>query len=195
MAKKVLLFLSQGFEEYEAAVFTDVLGWSRQLGKEPVEVVTTALRPEVTCTWNLIVKPQLEFEKVNVNDFDALALPGGFHDAGYYDDAFDKRFLQLIRDFNDKGKIIASICVGAIPLGEAGILKGREATTYDLNENVRLDQLKAYGAIIKKKKVVVDGNIITSTGPATGTAVAFKLLELLTSKSNVNNVKKHMRFR
>jgi len=27
MSKKVLLFLSQGFEEYEASVFTDVIGW------------------------------------------------------------------------------------------------------------------------------------------------------------------------
>jgi hypothetical protein len=27
MNKKVLLFLAQGFEEYEAAVFTDVIGW------------------------------------------------------------------------------------------------------------------------------------------------------------------------
>ena len=27
--KKVLLFLSQGIEEYEAGVFTDVIGWSR----------------------------------------------------------------------------------------------------------------------------------------------------------------------
>ncbi len=195
MAKRVLLFLSQGFEELEAAAFTDVLGWSRQLSKEPVEVLTTGLRSEITCTWNFIVKPQLDFIKVNVDDFDALAVPGGFYDANYYDDAFDKRFLQLIKDFNDKGKIIASVCVGAIPLGEAGILKGRKATTYDLNENVRLDQLKDYGAIIKRKKMVVDRNIITSTGPSTAIPVAFKLLELLTSKANTRMVKKHMRFK
>ena len=27
--KKVLLLMAQGFEEYEASAFTDVLGWSR----------------------------------------------------------------------------------------------------------------------------------------------------------------------
>jgi 4-methyl-5(b-hydroxyethyl)-thiazole monophosphate biosynthesis len=27
--KSVLLFLPDGFEEYEASVFTDVIGWSR----------------------------------------------------------------------------------------------------------------------------------------------------------------------
>ena len=34
MAKKVLLFLAQGFEAYEASVFTDVFGRSREAGFE-----------------------------------------------------------------------------------------------------------------------------------------------------------------
>ena len=38
--KKVLLFLAQGFEEVEAAAFTDVLGWTKSVdGVRPVEVV------------------------------------------------------------------------------------------------------------------------------------------------------------
>jgi len=32
MNKSVLLFLAQGFEAYEASVFTDVMGWSRAYG-------------------------------------------------------------------------------------------------------------------------------------------------------------------
>ena len=55
--KKVLLFLADGFEAYEAAVFTDVMGWSRAEGTEPVQLTTTGLRPELQCTWNLRVKP------------------------------------------------------------------------------------------------------------------------------------------
>ena len=79
--KRVLLFLSQGFEAYEASVFTDVIGWSRAFGTEAVDMVTTALRPEIQCTWNLIVRPELEFDKVKISDFDALAIPGGFEKA------------------------------------------------------------------------------------------------------------------
>src|SRR5512138_1159144 len=104
--KKVLLFLAQGFEEYEAGVFTDVIGWSRFCGSEPVDLITTGLRKEIKCTWNFIVKPQLEFEKINVNDFDALAIPGGFEKAGFYEDAFDERFLNLIQQFDAQGKTI-----------------------------------------------------------------------------------------
>ena len=194
MNKKVLLFLAQGFEEYEAGVFTDVIGWSRIYGTDPVDLVTTGLRNELKCTWNLIVKPEIEFNKIKVNDFDALAIPGGFEKAGFYEDAFDIRFLDLIREFNDQGKIIASICVAALPIGKSGVLSGRKATTYDLLDGVRRKQLAEFGAIIQNERIVIDKNIITSTGPSTGLDVAFKLLEMLTNTENVEIVKKYMRF-
>jgi len=192
--KKVLLFLAQGFEEYEASVFTDVIGWSRVYGKEPVDLITMGLRPEIKCTWNFIVRPELEFEKVNVQDFDALAIAGGFEKAGFYEDAYDERILNLIREFDKEGKIIAAICVSALPLGKSGVLKGRKATTYDLLDGIRRKQLADFGAEVQDKSIVIDKNIITSTGPSTALDVAFILLEMLTDKENVDLVKRYMRF-
>ena len=191
--KKVLLFLAQGFEAFEASVFTDVIGWSRAFGTEAVDMLTTGLRPEIKCTWNLIVKPEIQFNEINVNDFDALAIPGGFEKAGFYEDTFDERFLELIREFDKQGKIIASICVAALPIGKSGVLNGRVATTYDLLDGLRRKQLSEFGAIIKDQSIVVDKNIITSTGPSTGLDVAFTLLEMLTSTENVDIVKNYMR--
>ena len=195
MTKKILLLLAQGFEEYEASVFTDVIGWSRVYGNEPVNLLTTGLRPEIRCTWNFIVRPELEFEKINVQEFDALAIPGGFEKAGYYQDAYNDRFLNLIREFDKQEKIIASICVAALPLGKSGVLKGRKATTYDLLDGVRRKQLADFGAEVQDESIVIDNNIITSTGPSTGLDVAFKLLEMLTNSENVRLVKKYMRFK
>ena len=192
--KKVLLFLSQGFEAYEASVYTDVIGWSRIYGTEPVDMITTGLRTEIKCTWNLIVKPEIEFTEIDVGDFDALAIPGGFENAGFYEDAYDERFLNLIREFDKQGKIIASVCVGAMPIGKSGVLKGRNATTYDLSDGIRRKQLSDFGAVIQDERIVIDDNIITSIGPATGLDVAFSLLEMLTDKENVDVVKKYMRF-
>lgn len=194
MNKKVLLFLAQGFEEYEASVFTDVIGWSRAYGIEPVELVTTGLRPEMKCTWNLMVRPERTFEEINVRDFDALAIAGGFEKAGFYEDAYDERFLNLVRQFDQQGKIIAAICVAALPVGKSGVLKGRKATTYDLLEGARRKQLADFGAMVQDERIVVDKNIITSTGPSTALEVAFLLLEMLTNKENVEVVKKYMRF-
>lgn len=192
--KKVLLFLARGFEEYEASVFTDVMGWSRAYGKEPVDLITTGLRTEIKCTWNFIVKPEIDFNKIEVGDYDALAIPGGFEKAGFYEDAYDERFLNLIREFDKQGKIIASVCAGAMPVGKSGVLEGRNATTYDLLDGFRRKQLSEFGANVQNNRVVVDQNIITSTGPSTGLDVAFSLLEMLTDKENLDLVKKYMRF-
>jgi len=194
MNKKVLLFLAQGFEEYEAAVFTDVIGWSRAFGTEPVDLITTGLRPSIKCTWNFVVRPELDFIKIKIEDFDALAIPGGFEKAGFYEDAYDERFLNLIRDFDKHGKIIASVCVAALPVAKSGALKNRNATTYDLLDGLRRKQLADFGAKVQDESIVIDKNIITSTGPATAVDVAFTLLEMLTNKENVKAVKKYMRF-
>ena len=194
MNKKVLLFLSQGFEAYEASAFTDVFGWSRESGFEPVDLVTTGLRPILKCYWNLIVQPELPFDQIDVNDFDALAIPGGAGEAGFFEDAYDERFLNLIREFNTKGKPIAAICVAALPIGKSGILKNLKATTWDLNDGARRKQLADFGVDIQDKHIVIDNNIITSTGPATSIDVAFKLLEILTDIRNVNEIKRNMRF-
>jgi len=194
MTKKVLLFLSQGFEAYEASAITDVFGWSRESGLEAVELVTTGLRPTITCYWNLIVQPELPFEQVNADDFDALAIPGGAGEAGFFEDGYDERFLELIREFDKKGKFIASICVGALPIGKAGVLRNRKATTWDLNNGARRKELAGFGANVQDAQLVTDNNIITSTGPATSLDVAFKLLEMLTDIQNVNEIKRNMRF-
>ncbi len=194
MAKKVLLFLAQGFEAYEASFFTDVFGWSRDAGFEAVDLITTGLRSEVKCYWNLIVKPELDFSEINIEDYDALAIPGGAGEAGFYEDAYDERFLNLIREFNRRDKLIASICVAALPIAKSGVLNQRNATTWDLNNGARRKQLADFCVKVQDDQLVVDNNIITSTGPATSLDVAFKLLEMLTSIENVNEVKTNMRF-
>ncbi len=157
-------------------------------------MTTTALRPEVKCKWNFNIRPEIEFDRINANDYDALAIAGGFEDAGFYEDVFDERFLNLIRNFDKDEKIIAAVCAAAIPLGKSGVLVGRNATTYDLCDGFRRKQLVKYGANVQDKHIVVDKNIITSTGPATGLEVSFKLLEMLTSANNVDEIKIHMRF-
>ena len=192
MNKKVLLLLANGFEEYEAAVFTDVMGWSRVHGNIGIDLITTALHPEIKGTWNLRILPELAFEDIEIEDYDALAVPGGFEEAGFYIDAFDNRFLSLIRAFEEQSKIIASICVGAIPLAKAGVLKNRKATTYDLDGG-RKCQLGELGADVMDQRMVVDQNIITSIGPGTALDVAFKLLEMLSDAENAEQVKKYMR--
>ncbi|GAB1532135.1 MULTISPECIES: DJ-1/PfpI family protein [Brevibacillus] len=193
--KKVCLLLPNGFEAVEASVFTDVIGWNKEEGDGTTELVTVGTRKELKCTWNFTVIPEMVIDDANVNDFDALALPGGFEHAGFYEDAYREDVLAFIREFEKQGKVIASICVGALPLGKSGILQGRNATTYNLNNQLRQKQLAAMGAnVIPDQSIVIDNNIITSYNPSTAFDVAFTLLESLTSRENTDNVKRLMGF-
>ncbi|MBP2626384.1 MAG: inhA [Firmicutes bacterium] len=191
--KRVLLLLANGFEAFEASVFTDVLGWNKLEGDGSTDVITCGIHKKLKCTWNLIVTPEIHLSQIDVDMFDALAIPGGFEEAGFYADAFSEEFLSLIQEFDRAGKIIASICVGALPIGKSGVLIGRKGTTYHLNE-LRQQQLTAFGVEVVNQPIVIDRNIITSSSPATALDVAFKLLEMLTSSENCREVKRLMGF-
>jgi len=182
--KRVLLLLANGFETYEASVFIDVLGWNLVDGDGTTEVITCGINKEIVSTFNLRVSVDLTIDEVNVDDFDALAIPGGFEEYGFYGDSYQEAFLELIRKFYKKDKIIASICVGALPIGKSGILEGKKPTTYNMKNGIRQNELKEFKVNVVNQPIVIDQKIITSWNPSTAIDVAFKLLELLTSQNN-----------
>ena len=193
--KKILLLLADGFEAVEASVFTDVLGWNQTDGDGSTQLITVGKCEKLKCTFNFTVTPEMLLEDVNVDDFDALAIPGGFEEAGFYKDAYSEEFLNLIREFDAAGKLIASVCVGALPIAKSGVLQGRNATTYNLGDGLRQRQLANFGVhVLKDQPIVVDGNIITSYNPSTAFDVAFTLLEMLTTKENCVHIQKLMGF-
>jgi len=192
--KRVLVLLSNGFEVFEAAAFIDVLGWADAFGLERIETVTAGIRPQLKCTFGFQVVPDARLNALNLDEFDALAIPGGFEAAGFYEDAYAEEFLDAIRQFNRKHKLIASICVGALPVGKSGVLTGRPATTYHLLEGKRRQQLAQMGATIVDAPIVLDENVITSTSPATAVDVGFALLERLTSNENAEKIRTLMGF-
>jgi 4-methyl-5(b-hydroxyethyl)-thiazole monophosphate biosynthesis len=189
-----LVLLAKGFETMEFSVFIDVLGWARNDFGLDTHVTTCAFRKQVISTFNIPIIVDKIIDEIQADDYDALAIPGGFEEFGFYDEAYDDKFLDLIRKFDSKGKIIAAVCVGSLPLGKSGILKGRNATTYHLNGGVRQNQLREFGVNVINEPVVIDKNIITSYCPETAPHVAFQLLETLTSKKEADLVRMSMGF-
>ena len=190
--KKVLLFCAKGFETMEFSVFVDILGWARNDYGVNIIVDTCGFTTEVISTFGIPIRVDRYIGEINVSDYAALAIPGGFEEFGFYEDSYNEMFLELIREFNRQGKLIATICVGALPLGKSGILNGRKATTYHLHDAYRQKQLASYGVNVINEPIVVDDNVITSYCPQTAPEVAFTLLERLTSKEQMLIVKEAM---
>ena len=187
--KTVLLLLCTGVEIYEAAAFYDVLGWSGEYGTEKIEVVTVGLQDEVRCTFGLKVLPDYILEDIMVDDFDGLAIPGGFGTYGFYEQAYTEAVVDLIHQFDSQTKPIATICVGALPVGYSGVLTGRQATTYHLRDGERRKQLASFGVKVIDQPLVCDQNIVSSNSPATAMEVAFWLLAYLTDEENANLIR------
>lgn len=191
--KKVLLLLANGFEMYEASVFIDVIGWNYQDGDKSTQLFSCGINKEIGSTFNHKFIADYSLEEIVTEHFDALAIPGGFEEYGFYDEAYSEEFQNIIREFHKENKPIASICVAALTLGKSGIIEGKKATTY--NSSVRRSALEDFGAEVVNQAVVVDGNIITSCNPASAIDVALLLLEKLTTNENAQYIKKIMGFK
>ena len=187
------MLLANGVEPLEMSAFSDVLGWANILGDQPIELIDAGLRPEIKTTFGLNLRPNKQVTELDLSNFDALAIPGGFEPSGFYEEALSENFLKVIRYFAQQNKPIASVCVSSLALGAAGILKNKKATTYHQVGGKRKQQLVATGAIFVDKPVVIDGQCITSTGPGTALEVAFELLTKLTSVENANALRVRMR--
>jgi 4-methyl-5(b-hydroxyethyl)-thiazole monophosphate biosynthesis len=190
--KKVLLLLADGFETIEASVFIDVIGWNLVEGDCTTELFTCGLRKEIKSSFNQRFIVDYLINDIDIGSFDALAIPGGFEEYGFYNDAYDDKFLDLIRGFKASNKIIASICVGALPLGKSGVLKGKKGTTY--NNAIRREALQEFGVNVINEPIVMDDNIITSWNPSTAVNVALLLLEYLTTKNNADQIRELLGF-
>lgn len=191
---KVLVLLAKGFETMEFSVFIDVLGWARFDFGYDITVDTCGFQKEVISTFHVPVIADKLIDDINVDDYVALAIPGGYEEFGFYEESYDEKFLNIIREFDKKGKIIATVCVAALTLGKSGVLTNRKGTTYHLGNGERQNQLQQFGVTVVNEPIVVDHNIITSYCPQTAPGVAFQLLEMLTTRECSETVQKAMGF-
>ena len=81
--------------------------------------------------------------------------------------------LEIIKEYDAAGKYICAMCAAPVVLEKAGLLEGRKFTAY-----MGYDKKIKAGTFLEDK-IVVDGNLVTSRGPATAYAFAYKLVDLL----------------
>ena len=139
------------------------------------DIVSTRRGP---CTGMLGAKTTatLAFEEIDPKHYGGLVIIGG---AGSQIHLLnDDLLVQLAKYFYESRKIVATICLAPVVLARAGILKGKKATYYESPVSFR--EMKAGGAVLVNKPVVVDGRIITANGPAAAREFAEAILRTIT---------------
>lgn len=127
---------------------------------------------EATGTKGGKVKIDFELDEVKPDDYEAIVFVGGKGAVGYFK---NKKVLDLARDFAQKEKVIGAICIAPAILANAGILKGKKATSYSSEKS----KLLSKGAKFTGAEVQQDGKIITASGPQASDAFGRKLAEVL----------------
>lgn len=180
MAKTAIVLLAEGFEEIEAVTVIDTL---RRAG---IRVTTAGIGSrKIKGSRDISIEADKTLEEAG-DAFDAVILPGGMPGAANL--SRSKNTSALIKKHFDQGKLIAAICAApSVVLAPLGILKGRSVTGYP-GMTEPFGKETAY----KEDKVVIDGNIITSRGPATALAFALAIAEILAGKETSEKLKKAM---
>ena len=178
--KKVCVLLAEGFEEVEALTVSDIM----RRAKVSCDLISIKDK-KVTSSHGVTV----EADKLLDDDmeYDLIVLPGGMPGATNLRD--DERVIKILKKQNKEGKLIGAICAAPIVLGKAGLTDGRKITSYPGYE----DELP--NCDYSEEAVVVDGNIITSRGPATAMAFSYKLLEMLGYSHEVDAIASGMLYK
>lgn len=109
---------------------------------------------------------------------DAVVVPGGgwldHAERGARAEAWRGVLPARIAELTPSLRWIGSVCTGGMLLAEAGILRGRTATT----NRSALEDLRKYDDVtVLPNRVVDDGNIVTAGGITSGFDLALHLVE------------------
>jgi len=108
---------------------------------------------------------------------DALFVPGGGWmnraERGAWAEARRGVLPARIAEVAQDAQWVGSVCTGSMLLAEAGLVKGRAATT----NRGAWDELETFGAEVKHNRVVDDGDLVTAGGITAGIDLALHIVE------------------
>ena len=185
------IVLFDGAEELDWAGPWEVLSyWAHNHPDDDVEVFTVARdnsRP-IRCAKGLRVLADHSWE--TAPEIDVLVYPGG---RGTRPQLGDEGVRTWVRAVHERARLTTSVCTGALVLADAGLLRGRAATTHweDFDELLSID-----GSIDAKRdaRFVDEGDVITAAGVSAGIDMALHLIVRLHSEDRAREIKRGIQY-
>lgn len=152
--KKVLTIVSKDFDDLE--MFYPMIRLREE--KATVLVAAEKANTDYVGKYGLTIKSDLSFDEVNISEFDALLIPGGW--APDYLRRLPK-VLDFVKYMDKEKRLIGIICHAGWVLASADILKGVNVTS---TPGIK-DDLTNAKAIWHNIEAIRDGHIISARRP------------------------------
>ena len=169
----VAIFVFEGADELDFTGPFEALRTAKRFGADlHAELVSAGEPLEITASHGLRFRPHRRYD----GSADVVLVPGG----GYNDGAARGvrheirrgELPRILADAHQAGKVVGSVCTGAMLLAAAGLAAGRRMTTH----HAALDDLRAAGADVVVGRVVDDGTIVSAGGVTSGIDLALHLI-------------------
>ena len=191
MSTSIGIAVFEGAEELDWVGPWEVLSyWAQWSPEDDVDVFTVApdnIGP-IRCAKGLRVLADHSWE--SAPPIDVLVYPGG---RGVRPQIGDDDVRAWVRSIHESAQLTTSVCTGAWVLADAGLLKGRPATTHwdDFDELLRIDD-----TIDPKRddRFVDTGDIITSAGISAGIDMALHLITRLHSVERAREITRRIQY-
>lgn len=178
----VYIFLADGFEIIEAMAPVDMLR------RADIAVKTVGVTGKtVTSSCKIEVTADITIDEFVYDNVDAVILPGGSE--GVVNLEKDCRVQAVIDKAVDDNIYICAICAAPSILGNKGLLKNVEATSYPSFMKY-LD-----GAVLSEEYVVADGRYITARGAGVSVDFGLEIVKALAGSEISDNVRKSIQCR
>lgn len=129
----------------------------------------------------LVFVPSMTLDETPA-DLDILFVPGGGE--GTLKAMQDPKLIAWVADRARRAKLVASVCTGSMILGQAGLLRGKRATTHWATHAL----LKDFGATPVDERVVWDGQLVTGAGVSAGLDLGLSVVSRLRDKPYAQGV-------
>ena len=168
--KRVAILATDGFEQSELTEPRRALE-AAGARTEIISLHSGRIRGWRGGEWGDAVDVDKTVGQANPDDYDALVLPGGVMNPDKL--RVDADAVAFVRKFFDEQKPVGAICHAPWTLINAGVVKGRQMTSYP---SLRQDLINA-GARWIDAEVVTDNGLVTSRRPDDLPAFNAKLVE------------------
>ncbi len=156
---------TQGFNVYTVAASAEALTSQRFLKITPAYTIHNCPKPDI------------------------VVLPGGTTGKA----AENEDVVKWVRESAAHAEIMLSVCTGALLLSKAGLLDGKQATTwYGFID--RLQEVTPKAKILRKTRFVDNGQIVTTAGVSAGIDGALHVVAKLKGKEIAQGTAKYMEY-